>query len=60
LLAASFWFTYTTPKFGNCFTFNTLENAASDDFVPRQASLTGRDNGKGVHHPTFFVGSGTT
>ncbi len=42
----SYWFTYSTPKYGNCFTFNTLDNVANDDDVPRQATLTGRDNGK--------------
>jgi hypothetical protein len=38
--------THTTAKFGNCFTFNSLGNAANDIFVPRQASLTGRDYGQ--------------
>jgi hypothetical protein len=45
-LKSRYWFTYSTPKYGNCFTFNTLDNAANDDDVPRQATLTGRDNGK--------------
>jgi hypothetical protein len=42
----SFWYTYSTSKYGNCFTFNTMDNADTDPFVPRQASLTGRDNGR--------------
>lgn len=41
----SYWFLYSTSKYGNCYTFNSMENVANDSFVPREASLTVRDNG---------------
>ena len=47
-IPTSYWYTYSTPKYGNCFTFNTLENIGNDDNIPRLASLTGRDNGEFV------------
>ena len=34
-----------TPKYGNCYTFNSIDNDNDTD-VPRRASLTGRDYGK--------------
>ncbi len=40
-----FWSSDFTPKYGNCYTFNSMENAKRDLEIPRKASLTGRDYG---------------
>ena len=44
------WYTYSNPKYGNCFTFNTMDNIKNDGQVPRQASLIGRFNGENLVH----------
>ena len=41
-----YWYPDVTPKYGNCYTFNSMANIANDPDVPRYASLTGRDYGK--------------
>ena len=41
-----YWTYRFNPKYGNCFTFNSMENAERDPQTPRLASLTGRDYGK--------------
>jgi len=43
-LTLRLWIPDSNPKYGNCFTFNSMVNDKDPD-VPRRASLTGRDYG---------------
>jgi hypothetical protein len=45
LMIFRFWSKDYTPKYGNCYTFNSMDNFANDPNTPRKASLTGRDYG---------------
>ena len=45
IFAGRFWKISSVSGYGNCYTFNSEYNSASDPDVPRRVSMIGRSNG---------------